>query len=290
MKIESYKNLIVWQKSIDLVERIYLITEKFPKSEIYGLSSQMRRSAVSIPSNIAEGQQRNGIKEYIQFLGVASGSVAELETQIIIVNKLYPNLDFSHVNSLVIEIQKMLNALIKNLKNKTLQPLTLNLKPDEGFTMVELLVAMSLFLVTISIATGTFIQTLRGQRMTVAVISANNNAALAMEQLIREIRTGKDFSMENGDLLFTNSQGSQIAYHWNSNMEILEKSADGGLFKPLTADNVRVKRAVFRLFTGDPANPFPPRVTVLLGVGAAGLPFTSSVINLEMTVSGRVLQ
>lgn len=118
MKIGSYKDLIVWQKSVDLVERVYLLTEKFPKSEVYGLSNQMRRSAVSIPSNISEGQQRNNIKEYIQFLAIANGSVAELETQIVIAKRLYPKLDFSYTKDLVIEVQKMLNVLIRNLKRK----------------------------------------------------------------------------------------------------------------------------------------------------------------------------
>ena len=164
---------------------------------------------------------------------------------------------------------------------------------SKGFTLVELLVAMSLFLVTISIATGTFIQTLRGQRMTVAIISANNNASLTMEQMAREIRTGTGFSIKDGDgdLQFTNARGEQVVYHWDSVSKILNKSVNGGgSYKPLTADNVRVMRAEFILFNGDPANPFPPRVTVLLGVGAVGLPFTSSVINLQMTVSGRTLE
>ena len=86
--MDSYKNLIVWQKSIDLVKKIYLLADQFPKSEIYGLSSQIQRAAVSIPSNIAEGSSKEIIlEEYIQFLSIASGSVAELETQIIIVQR-----------------------------------------------------------------------------------------------------------------------------------------------------------------------------------------------------------
>ncbi|MCX6765830.1 MAG: four helix bundle protein [Candidatus Moranbacteria bacterium] len=76
----SYKNLIVWQKAIDLVGDIYKLTEKFPKSEMYGLSSQMQRAAVAIPSNIAEGQKRTHKKEFIQFLYVSYSSGAELET------------------------------------------------------------------------------------------------------------------------------------------------------------------------------------------------------------------
>ncbi len=143
MKLDSYKNLIVWQKSIDLVEKIYLLADQFPKSEIYGLSSQIQRAAVSIPSNIAEGQQRNNLKEYIQFLSIASGSVAELETQIIIAKRIYSKFDYFQVNSLIIEIQKMLNVLIRKLKDRNLKPLTLNLKPDSGQVMLLTVLVLS---------------------------------------------------------------------------------------------------------------------------------------------------
>src|SRR6185437_2373050 len=84
MKINSYKDLIVWQKSMQLCEDIYLITKEFPKSETYGLISQLRRCSISIPSNIAEGHLRGHKNEYIQFLRVAFGSSAELETQLLI--------------------------------------------------------------------------------------------------------------------------------------------------------------------------------------------------------------
>jgi len=80
MKINSYKDLIVWQKSMELCEVAYLVIGKLPKDENFALSSQIRRSVTSIPSNIAEGYGRNNRKEYIQFLGIASGSAAELET------------------------------------------------------------------------------------------------------------------------------------------------------------------------------------------------------------------
>ena len=116
--MESFKQLEVWQRSIELVKEIYRTTEKFPKSEIYGLSSQMRRSAVSIPSNIAEGYKRQGLGEYLQFLSIADASAAELETQLIIAKNIYLNLDFLKVESLLIEIQKMLFVLIKKLNNK----------------------------------------------------------------------------------------------------------------------------------------------------------------------------
>lgn len=78
--INSYKDLIVWQKSFDLVRQIYQLTDNFPKMEIYGLTSQMRRAAISIPSNIAEGFVRKHTKEFSQFVSIAFGSGAELET------------------------------------------------------------------------------------------------------------------------------------------------------------------------------------------------------------------
>ena len=87
--IDSYKNLIVWQKSIDLVKKIYLLADQFPKSENLWIKQPDTEAAVSIPSNIWRVKQRNNLKEYIQFLSIASGSVAELETQIIIAKDLF---------------------------------------------------------------------------------------------------------------------------------------------------------------------------------------------------------
>lgn len=117
MMIHSYKELIVWQRSIELVVAIYELTEKFPKEEIYGLISQMKRSAVSIPLNIAEGRYRGTKADYSQFLRIAYGSGAELETQIEIAKRLAKtkNLYYAKVDSLLVEVMKMLNVMIKNL-------------------------------------------------------------------------------------------------------------------------------------------------------------------------------
>lgn len=86
--MQSYKELIVWQKSIELVTELYNVTEKLPKAEIFGLTSQIRRAAVLIPSNIAEGYARKHRPEYVQFLRVAFGSGAELETHLVIIKNL----------------------------------------------------------------------------------------------------------------------------------------------------------------------------------------------------------
>src|SRR3989338_8192059 len=117
MKIESYENLIVWQKSMDLVVVVYKLTGKFPKEELYGLTSQMRRSSVSIPSNIAEGSRRGSRKDFRNFLLIAYGSGAELETQIKIAKKLaFTRMsEFTAVDNLLCEVMKILNKMTHNL-------------------------------------------------------------------------------------------------------------------------------------------------------------------------------
>ncbi|HHT22129.1 MAG TPA: four helix bundle protein [Bacteroidales bacterium] len=118
----THKNLIVWQKSIDLVEKIYNHTDSYPNEELYGLTSQMRRASVSIPSNIAEGHGRYSQKELVRFLFISLGSASELETQIIISKRIrFINEDvYNELNNLVLEIIKMLSSLIKSKNNGTL--------------------------------------------------------------------------------------------------------------------------------------------------------------------------
>lgn len=117
MVIKSYKDLTVWQKAIDLCVLLYKITDKFPKSEMYGITSQMRRACVAIPSNIAEGQMRGHKQEYIQFLRIAFASGGELETQLLVALKIgYLNQsDFAKIDSLLTEELRMLNKLISVL-------------------------------------------------------------------------------------------------------------------------------------------------------------------------------
>ena len=88
MSVKRYTDLVAWQKAMDLVEQIYITTKSFPKEEVYGLSSQLRRSAVSIPSNIAEGHCRNGRREFVHHLSIALGSLGEAETQVRIAERL----------------------------------------------------------------------------------------------------------------------------------------------------------------------------------------------------------
>lgn len=118
--MQTHKDLEVWQKSMYFVTDIYLKTNSFPKEESYGLTSQLRRCAVSIPSNIAEGSARQSNKEYIQFLYISLGSLMELDTQLIIAK----NINFISEESLkelqeqIEQIGKMLNGLIKYRKSK----------------------------------------------------------------------------------------------------------------------------------------------------------------------------
>lgn len=116
--IKSYKELIVWQKSILLVKEVFILTDKFPSSEKFGIVSQMRRCAVSIPSNIAEGFGRRSIKGSSQFYSIAYGSSLELETQLIIAKelKLAKDILFAPSENLLLEVCKMLNSMTGRLK------------------------------------------------------------------------------------------------------------------------------------------------------------------------------
>ena len=118
--IHSYKDLIVWQRAIELVVAVYDLSDKFPKEEVFGLTSQMRRAAVSIPSNIAEGRFRGTRKDFLNFIRIAYGSGAELETQVEIARRLskIANLDYTKVNELLTEVMKMLNTMLRNLGPK----------------------------------------------------------------------------------------------------------------------------------------------------------------------------
>ncbi|MCX5815378.1 MAG: four helix bundle protein [Proteobacteria bacterium] len=119
--MKDFKELEVWQKSVDFVLNIYETSKSFPHEEMFSLTNQMRRSAVSIPSNISEGFSRNSTKEFIQFLYIALGSSAELETQILISHKLGYLIDPTKLIDNLTTIKKMLNALVSSLKGKIKQ-------------------------------------------------------------------------------------------------------------------------------------------------------------------------
>jgi len=115
--VKSFRDLIVWQKAMELVKYIYAVTANFPSSEKYGLTDQTRRSAVSVPSNIAEGYGRGYTNDYARFLQIARGSLFEMETQVEIAFSLkyLKDKEYTNIFDQSIEIEKMLNSLIKKL-------------------------------------------------------------------------------------------------------------------------------------------------------------------------------
>jgi four helix bundle protein len=116
--INSYRDLLIWQKSMNLVTEIYKATSAFPREEIYGITSQIRRSSVSIPSNIAEGYGRSSTGDYKRFLHISLGSLYELQTQIEISNRLsYIDVDsYTKLGSASNELERMMNSLISKIK------------------------------------------------------------------------------------------------------------------------------------------------------------------------------
>ena len=125
--METHKDLRVWQQSIDLVSSVYLTTKSFPKDELFGLVSQMRRAAVSIPSNIAEGFARGTNKEKIHFLRISSGSMSELETQLVLSKKLeyISEEEYQEVSEHLTAVWKQLNSLITSIRKR--------MEPQEEF-------------------------------------------------------------------------------------------------------------------------------------------------------------
>ena len=118
--IKDFKDLILWQRAMDLVVEVYDLIKKLPKEELFALSDQIRRAVISIPSNIAEGQGRNSPKEFVHFLSIAKGSKAELETQLLLcvrINYLTES-EMEKAMSLIEEVGKMLNSLQKKLTTK----------------------------------------------------------------------------------------------------------------------------------------------------------------------------
>lgn len=112
-----YKNLIVWQKAIAVVTEIYRVTQAFPRHELYGLTSQIRRSAISVPSNIAEGQARLSPSQFRHFLGIARGSLAELETQLIIAENLGYLSETGQLLDQLGEVGRMLSGLLASIEH-----------------------------------------------------------------------------------------------------------------------------------------------------------------------------
>lgn len=113
MKSSSYKDLKIWQMGKEVAVLAYKITKSLPKEEVYGITSQIQRSAVSIPSNIAEGSKRGTKKDFLNFIRIAQGSGAELETQLEIIKDIYPNIDKKEIDFLLSKIDVLMKMLFK---------------------------------------------------------------------------------------------------------------------------------------------------------------------------------
>ena len=112
----GFKSLVVWQKSLTLAKEVYRLTDLFPSRENFALADQMRRCAISIPSNIAEGSRRPSKKDFAHFISIAHGSLAELETQVLIAKERYPNISVETLEPTIDEISRMLLVLGRNLR------------------------------------------------------------------------------------------------------------------------------------------------------------------------------
>ena len=168
------------------------------------------------------------------------------------------------------------------------------LKNNKGFTMVELLVAIASFVIIVSIAVGGFSGALRSQRQSIALLNANYNSSLVLEQMAREIRTGTNFCINQSivcsesQLVFTNAYGQNVVYRLNNSG--IEKSIDGGTsFKKITADDVVVDYLKFILNGQTFGDGKQTRITILIGIKSKESSVSGSVVNLQTTVSPRVL-
>jgi four helix bundle protein len=115
--VRSVQDLIVWQRGIDLVEQVYVVSSHWPTSELYGLTNQARRAAISIPANIAEGQGRGSAKDFARFLSISRGSLRELETHLIIALRLqfFAQSEFDCIQSIIDEVGRLLQGLSRRL-------------------------------------------------------------------------------------------------------------------------------------------------------------------------------
>jgi prepilin-type N-terminal cleavage/methylation domain-containing protein len=163
---------------------------------------------------------------------------------------------------------------------------------SKGFTLVELLVAMSLFVILVGIAVGGFIRILRTQRAVVDLLSTNANASLTLEQMAREIRTGYHFSKpSDSELEFVNAQNIVVFYRLNG--EAIERGTEDALlrrtYKKITADNVKVVGFEITLLGSEAGDGYPPRITITLSVSGTNESLSGPPINIQTTISSRVL-
>ena len=176
--------------------------------------------------------------------------------------------------------------------NKMFQVSSFKFQENKGFTLVELLVAMTLFVVLIGIATGGFIRVLRTQRAIVELMAVNDNTVLTLEQMAREIRTGYNFSkISETELQFVNSYNLVVFYRLNEG--VIERGIEDVFlqrtYKKITADNVKVINFGINLLGSNPGDGFPPRITIGLSVTGKSKYLENISTNIQTTISARTL-
>jgi prepilin-type N-terminal cleavage/methylation domain-containing protein len=156
-----------------------------------------------------------------------------------------------------------------------------------GFTLVELLIAMAIFTVVTSIATGAFIRALRTQRQLVSFAAANSNLSLVLEQMAREIRVGRNFEQpDQVSLKFKNAKGEDVTYSFDEQAQRISRAVGFGAPQALTSDNVSIRQLSFQLqFAGDDA--YPARITIMAAVAPKEAGVNASVVHIQTTVSAR---
>jgi prepilin-type N-terminal cleavage/methylation domain-containing protein len=163
-------------------------------------------------------------------------------------------------------------------------------KRTSGFTLVELLVAMAVFAIVISVATGAFIRALRTQRQLTSFAAANSNVSLMLEQMAREIRVGSSFSQTDPTrITFTNGRGEQVTYSYDSERKAVARAIDAQPAQMLTSENVDVRNLEFQLQFADPHDGYPARITIVTAVSPKEQGVDTSVIRIQTTVSARSL-
>ena len=178
------------------------------------------------------------------------------------------------------------------IKNQKFMTIDRQVKIKNGFTIIELLVAMGLFVVLIGIATGGFVKTLRTQKAVVGLMAANDNVSLVLEQIAREIRTGYNFSkISDTEFQFVNAKNQVIWYRLNEGA--IERGTEDILlqrtYKKITADNVKITNFKVELFGNNAGDGYPPRITISLSITGIGKYLDNVVTNIQTTISSRVI-
>ena len=190
MDIKSYQDLEIWQKAMDLTMECYKASKKFPKSETYGLCNQLQRAVVSIPANIAEGRGRQHTKEFLQHLSIAYGSLAELETHILLAERLdyIGEEQVKEIMSKAAELGRMINGLQRSLKKKLLPDPRPLIPDNKGFSLVELLIAMVIASVVGIAGISIFSSSNWSYKTQEDITEAQQNVRVAADRLAKDIR------------------------------------------------------------------------------------------------------